>query len=111
MVRVCRKLFWTSFVIRSGSRKWKRMPGALRFSMPRRGLWISWKKRLLSMLRGREELFPSLKRRGGATGSGLARRGGRFGETFCRNDHPVCAFGASTPPYQGGEKLFRPNNV
>ena len=42
--------------------------------------------------------FPSTQRRGGAK-----RRGGQFGEAFRRSDHPVCAFGASTPPLRGGE--------
>ena len=36
----------------------------------------------------------------------LQRRGGQFGETFRRSDHPVRAFaalGAASPPLRGGE--------
>src|SRR5437762_4692815 len=58
-------------------------------------------------------VFPSSQRRGGAK-----RRGGQFGETFRRSSikaspyrarasrHPVCAFGASTPPLRGGEYVI-----
>src|SRR6516162_1902793 len=60
-------------------------------------------------------VFPSLKRRGGAlerepdrAKPQERRRGGQTGEIFRledfgRTDYPVCAFGAATPPFQGGE--------
>src|SRR5439155_10775219 len=59
--------------------------------------------------------FPSSQRRGGAK-----RRGGRFGETLRRSDHPVCATlvasrhffnGAASLPLRGGEYITKDDQV
>src|SRR5207249_1033558 len=61
-------------------------------------------------------VFPSSQRRGGAK-----RRGGQFGDTFRQSSieaspyrarasrHPVCAYGASSPPLRGGEYTPTPS--
>src|SRR5438046_8410562 len=69
--------------------------GSVTITAHRSSRWNRWTR---SVYGSAEAAFPSSQSRGGAK-----RRGGQFGETFRRSDHPVCAFGASTPPLRGGE--------